>query len=104
MDASSLDPFGRASKIETTVLQALQQNGKAAAVAVAMQVNDSTISRLKNEHLQPFSRLLAHLGLKVVPADRVCVDREMYRAMTRIASRAMANEEVAQRLIWDDEE
>jgi hypothetical protein len=39
----------------------------------------------------------------VVPVGRVCVDQRMYEAMTNIASRAMADTEVAQRLVWGDE-
>lgn len=50
--------------------------------------------------------ILEALGLKgrlVVPVERVCVDQRMYEAMTNIASRAMADTEVAQRLVWGDE-
>lgn len=42
-------------------------------------------------------------GEPLVPVERVCVDQRMYEAMTNIASRAMADTEVAQRLVWGDE-
>lgn len=47
-------------------------------------------------------RLLPLCGLKLVDKDKVCVDRKAYESMTYIASKAMANEQTAQKLIWDE--
>lgn len=101
--SSSLSPVERSRKSSSIVLQALQGVGRQASAAIAMGMSESTISRLKNEHLDHFSLLLAHLGLKIVPADHVCVSRKTYEAMTHIATRAMANESVARQLVWEDE-
>ena len=69
-----------------------------------MGVSESTVSRmLAPDHLDKLALLLAHAGLKVVPVERICVDPQMYEAMTRIASKAMADTETAQRLVWGDE-
>lgn len=102
--AGSPDPAESARKIEAAVCKALQAPGMGVAVAASMGVSESTVSRLKNDHLGTFAGLLARLGLKVVPADRVCVDREMYRSMANIAAKALRDEQIAQRLIWDDGE
>lgn len=47
-------------------------------------------------------RLIALCGLKLVDKDKVCVDRRAYDSMTYIASKAMADQQTAQRLIWDE--
>ena len=69
-----------------------------------MGLSEATISRLKSEHLENFSRLLAHAGLKVVPAEAVCVSAETYQSIAHIARRAMASPEVMQQLMFEDDE
>jgi len=104
MTPLSTTPVERARKISSTVLQRVQRDASQIAIAAAIGVSESTVSRmLAPDHLDKMSLLLAHAGLKVVPVERVCVDRQMYEAMSRIASRAMADEETAQRLVWEDE-
>jgi len=100
---SSLSASDRSRKYVSLVLQAMQEPGRQVAAATVMGMSESTVSRLKNEHLQHFALLLAHVGLKIVPADRVCVSRETYEAMTHIATRAMSNADVARQLVWEDE-
>jgi hypothetical protein len=104
IDPSSLTATDRSRKYVQLVLQAMQEPGRQVAAATAMGMSESTISRLKNEHLAHFALLLAHIGLKVVPTDRVCVSRETYLAMSHIASKAMANERMARELVWDDDD
>jgi hypothetical protein len=82
-------------------LQALQEPGKAGALAVAMGVSDSTVSRIKTERLEEAVLFLAHLGLKVVPADFRCVDPAAYAFLTSTHQRVMQR---APELIWDQEE
>ena len=79
----------------------MQVPGTQVAIATAIGSSEATVSRLKNEHLETFSMVLAHAGLKVVPQTHVCVDRESYEAMTLIASRAMADRDIAKKLIWE---
>lgn len=81
-------------------MQAMQEPGKAGAIAVTMGLSDSTISRIKNERLEEVLTILAHLGLKVVPVDAHCVSRETYEFLTRAHARVMAK---APELIWDEE-
>ena len=103
MQPSCATPAERARKASSVILQRVQRDATQAAVAAAMGVSESTISRLLSEHLDKLSLVLAHAGLKVVPVERVCVDPQMYEAMTRIASKAMADAETAQRLVCGDE-
>lgn len=79
-------------------LQRLQEPGKAGAVAVAMGVSDSTISRIKTERMEEVLTLLSHLGLKVVPADYKCVNPDAYAFLTRTHERVMRE---APQLIWE---
>ena len=103
MSASSTPPADRSRKAVKAVLQALAEPGRQVAIAAAMGVSESTISRLKNDHLESFALLLAHAGLKVVPVDRVCVDAQTFEAVSRIAAKAMADQDVARKLMWEDE-
>jgi hypothetical protein len=99
-----MSPAERARKISALVLQRAQRDATQVALAAAMGVSESTVSRmLAPESLDKLALMLAHVGLKVVPLERVCVDRQMFDAMSCIASRAMADEAVAQRLTWEDE-
>jgi hypothetical protein len=47
--------------------------------------------------------ILAALGFKAVQSDAICVNREKFSALATIAQAAMADEQTARRLIWEDE-
>lgn len=61
----------RSRRTASAVLQRWQEVGKQSAMAVAMGVSDSTLSRLKDQ-VESFSTVLSHLGLKVVPVEYQC--------------------------------
>lgn len=103
MPASSVTPAERSRKMVSFVLQALQEPGRQVAIAASMGVSESTVSRMKNEQLENMTLLLAHAGLKIVPADYVCVDRMTYESVAHLATRAMSRPEIAKQLIWEDE-
>lgn len=75
-------------------------------LARAIDKDDSQTSKIRSGQLgaqiKDVIRLLSAAGLKVVPSDRVCVQREKYEAMVTIASAAMADPETAHRLTWDE--
>ena len=66
-----------------------------------MGVSEATISRIKNERAEEVLLVLAHLGLKIVPADYKCVDPATYEFLTATHQRVMSR---APELIWDAEE
>lgn len=101
MAQALLTPAERARKALGLALKHLQEPGSAVAVAAAMGVSESTVSRLKNDHMESVLTMLAHLGLKVVPASFKCVDREAYDFLVRSHTRVMAR---APELIWEQEE
>jgi hypothetical protein len=101
MAEASVLPAATARKGVTLAMHALQEAGKAGAVAVAMGVSDSTISRIKTERLEECLLMLAHLGIKAVPTSFKCVDRESYDFLVRSHTRVM---EKAPQLIWDADE
>jgi predicted XRE-type DNA-binding protein len=94
-------PTEKTRKLRSVVLQAVQRDGKQHAIAAAMGVSDSTISRLVNDHLDNFAAMLAHAGLKVVPVEHTCVSPETYQFLTATHARVMRT---APQLIWDSEE
>lgn len=82
-------------------LQALQEPGKGTALASAMGVSDATISRIKTDRLEEVLVFLAHLGLKVVPAEFKCVGPAAYAFLTQTFERVQSK---APQLIWDADE
>lgn len=93
-------PACRAKKAQSLVLQRLAAATQT-AVAAAMGTSESTINRIKTERLEEVLLMLAHLGLKVVPADFRCVNPEAYAFLTSTHERVMRE---APHLIWDIEE
>lgn len=101
---------GAATSIEACLRAAAQALAHAPldVLAGAIGRDDTTACRIRSEEakvtISDAVRLLHAAGLKTVSRRKVCVDREVYAAMTTIASRAMADEETARRLTWDDEQ
>lgn len=87
----SSDPAAKSRKTVSTVLQRLAQQGMQGRIAAQLQVDDSTVSRWKGD-LERTALILAHLGLKVVPDDKVCVPASeiafLRRAYTRVTEQA----------------
>ncbi len=80
------------------VLQRLQEPGTGVAVATAMGVSESTVSRMKTDHLDQMALFLAHLGLKVVPTEFKCVNPAAYEFLTTTHEKVMR---LAPQLIWE---
>lgn len=101
MNEASQTPQEKARKAHARVLQAMQCPGKGGAVAVALGVSDSTVSRMKTEHLEGALSLLYALGFKVVPEGHKCIDSATYEFLTNKHAHVMR---VAPQLIWESEE
>lgn len=98
MNESCSDAAARARKTVQVVLQRLQEPGTGVAVAAAMGVSESTVSRLKSAHLEELALLMAVLGLKVVPVEFKCVNPEAYGFLTSTHEKVMR---LAPQLIWE---
>lgn len=76
-DAVSTQIYAASSKNHAQILRGIERVGQR-ALARAMGVNDSTITRMKeNNHLmgspiERTARMLAVLGYKLVPIEAVC--------------------------------
>jgi hypothetical protein len=101
MNESLLTTAEKARNAHSRVLQAMQSPGKGGAVAVALGVSDSTVSRMKTDHLEPALMLLHALGFKVVPQDHKCIDAATYDFLTAKHAHVMR---VAPHLIWAADE
>lgn len=104
MAESCPQPSASARKLVQVILQGLAK-AKNQAVAEAIGKDESTVSRIasgdsgiKLADLQPF---LSAIGLKVVSANQVCVDREVYESYRTLA-RAAINDPA--KLNWDEPE
>ena len=107
MAASSPIPLEDASRQLRTLSQRLSKRSLADLCA-ALNKDDSTASRIRSGEskltIEEFAKLLPFLGLKLVDAKRVCVDRETYESMAHMVSKAMRDETTARRLMWDTED
>lgn len=101
MQQSSPTTAERARKISTLIRQRLNDGETQASVAVAIGASEPTVNRLINEHLDKFAAVLAHLGLKVVPAEFKCMDPDAYAFLTSTHAKVMRE---APQLIWEREE
>ncbi len=78
MTEASLTPQEKARNAHARVLQALQVPGKGGATASILGVSDSTVSRMKTEHLEGALSLIYAIGFKVVPEGHKCIDATTY--------------------------
>lgn len=101
MPPLSTTPAERARKIHSTILQAVQRDATQVAVAAAMGSSESTVSRLLSDHLEKLCLVLAHAGLKVVPAEMQCFPPDMVNALLTLAKDRLASVEHPNELIWD---
>jgi hypothetical protein len=67
-----ISPLEKSRKALSAVLQVLKNNGKQGAIATAMGISDSTMSRLVNDHMEQIVSALYHGGFKVVSQDMQC--------------------------------
>lgn len=96
--ADAVTPRDRANKAHSLVLQKMP-HGTAQDIAKAMEVSDSELSGIKNKQLEPVLLLLAHLDLKVVSTDYVCLSRKTYEFLTEQHERM-----VKRKLAWVEDE
>jgi hypothetical protein len=85
------------------VLQRLQEPGRQVSIAVAMGVSESTVSRLKNDHLDSLCELLVHAGLKIVPVETKSLDEAQVNALLTLAKSHLASIENADDLEYGAE-
>lgn len=100
MAASSITPAERARKQFALLVQRLA--GRQAAIATAMGTSESTVSRFKTEQGELFCAVLAHAGLKIVPAEKRCYDVAEIEALLTLARRRLEAAPTAEQLTWDD--
>lgn len=103
MCAESRETPERARKNHAMVLTGLSRIGQV-NVAKALGVSEGQISKMKDNQLEQFAKLLAACELKVVGTGRKCVLEDEYLWMTRIVSRALANERTARELLFEEPE
>jgi hypothetical protein len=103
MNAVSMSPHERSRKNAFTIRKAMAAQGKQVALAAAMGVSESTISRMQSETLDAFALLLAHCGLKCVPVENTCISRERAEAMGTLLNAALAKQANPAALLWEEE-
>jgi hypothetical protein len=78
------------------------RTAKATAVAEALNKSDSWVDKVRNGEsgilVSDLPALCEALGLKVVSAEKICVDRDVYQSLKTIAGAAL---EAPQKLEWE---
>lgn len=91
----------RARRNESALLQAIARMGLE-PLAREIGVSEATVSRLKNEHLPHFAKLMAACGYKTVPIDMECYRPESIAAVLTLAKERMQQIESPRQLIWEE--
>ena len=79
----------------------MRHDGTQRNLAQTLGVSETTVSRIKTEHLEDAIALLYQIGFKVVAQDRQCVPEDYLRAL-----QVMAREHIkaGPPLQWEDED
>lgn len=102
MTAALATPEERARKATSIVLQRLSPDGTQRNLAQVLGVSEATVSRMK-EHVEPTMRLLAQLGLKIVPIEMKCYAPREIDAMFILAKANMNRAETVDDVLrWDE--
>lgn len=103
MSELSQTPAERARKAHSALLQRLQEPGIGVALAAALGVSESTISRLKNDQLENVLAFIYAAGLKVVSQGVVGVEAGEIQMLRRTYARAVQDKQVSAMLFGVDE-
>lgn len=98
---SSDDRVLRARKNLAAIFQRLSEVGQS-VVAQRLSVSDATISRWKTEEGELAAKILAELGLKVVPIGLKCFDPAKIGAILQLAKAHLADIEGPEQLSWEE--
>lgn len=98
---SSAQETSKARKYLSLVLQQLSSVGGRTAAA-AIGVDESTVSRMKEGQLERYCKLMAALGIKLVPAEMKCFRPEDIDPYIQLAKRHMEQVNSAEQLVWDE--
>jgi transcriptional regulator with XRE-family HTH domain len=107
-DYSDMDAIAR--KSERIVLRQLAKVGQL-AVADAMGVSESTVSRMKDRdekggpsQIQKWCKALAAMGLKITPAEYRCYDPKQIEAVFVLAQKYVSSMQSSAELLFEDDE
>lgn len=94
-------PAEQAQKIVASVLKATQRETKQAAIATAIGMPESTLSRLLSDHLEKLALVMAHAGLRVVGQDMRCFPPDYVDALLLMAKQHLSAVQSVRTLEWD---
>ena len=78
------------------------------AIANVLSKDESVASRVRSGEARltigELCNIVDAAGLKIVPKDKVCVDRQKYEALATLAAAAMSDKDIVKRLVWEGDE
>lgn len=102
MSALSPELEERARKNRAMIFAGLSSAGQA-EVARALQISESTVSKMKGDEIEKVSQLLAVVGLKVVPIAYRCVEPKKMEALLTLAGVELDRLRERPELVWEGE-
>jgi predicted transcriptional regulator len=91
----------RARKSHSEALRHISEVGQN-KIAEAIGVSPPTVSRFVSEDLERACLILATVGLKVVPIDRLVVKKHMFEAIATLAYGVIDDRDMLRELVWED--
>ena len=82
----------------------MQRETTQAAIAAAAGISAPKMSRMLSDHLDDWTLILAHAGLKVVPVETKCFQEDQINALLVQAKAYMARVDTPASLVWDEDE
>ncbi|KAE8757337.1 transcriptional regulator [Paraburkholderia madseniana] len=101
MDQLSMPAAERARKSHSEALRHISEVGQN-KIAEAIGVSPPTVSRFVSEDLERACLILATVGLKVVPIDRLVVKKHMFEAIATLAYGVIDDRDMLRKLVWED--
>lgn len=86
----STELAARSRKVQSAILNRLQQHGAQARIATELQIDESTVSRWKGD-VERTAQVLSLLGLKVVSETSVCLPADEVKMLRRAYRLACAH-------------
>lgn len=99
METVSDELHARSRKNYSLILKRMGLVGQV-RIAQAINVHESTVSRMKESDFERIARMLAAMGLKVVPEDQDTLDRRKIDAMLLLA-KSYVNDVTYESLVSD---
>lgn len=87
--------------MQSQILRAVQRDATQSAIAAALGISESTLSRFLTDHTERFTQVMAAAGLRVVRSDMRCFPADYVDALLLMAKEHLSTVQSVRTLEWD---